>query len=178
MKNVSVKMGPVQSEHIAQAVKDKLTKQYKQLDPILLMEKIKQLQNQLWQLAWSGDIISVIDECLSSNESLSINEVETRMYRKQPKTTKRRDYRTRVDPFHSVHDEIKFEIEIKPNITAKELLEKLMTKYPKKFYEGHTRTLQRRLSELRKEFDQRESKYQQLMISKKFMTTNPVESIL
>ncbi len=53
-----------------------------------------------------------------------------------------------------------------------------MKKYPRQFYEGHIRTLQRRLSELRKEIDQRELKYQQLMISKKFMTTNPVEGIL
>lgn len=82
------------------------------------------------------------------------------------------------DVDNAVHGEIKLEMQIKPNITAKELLEKLMTKYPNQFYLGHTRTLQRRLNELRKEFDQRELKYQQLMVSKKFMTTNPIEGIL
>ena len=167
----------IQSEHISQTTKDILTRQYLQLDPVTLMSEISKLQNELWKLSWSGDIMPVIDDALDSKEAVvSLNEVDR--HRKLPKTSKKRAYRTRSNPFESVQNEIRFEMEIKPNVTAKEILERLMSKYPNKFYEGHIRTLQRRMSELRKEFNQRELKYDQIMVNKRFMVTNPVENIL
>ena len=46
-----------------------------------------------------------------------------------------------------------------------------MKKYPDDLCKGHIRTLQRRVSELRAQQENREKKYQDLMVSKKLMTT-------
>ena len=66
---------------------------------------------------------------------------------------------------------IELELQVKPTIHAKEILETLMKKYPDDFCKGHIRTLQRHVSELRAQQENREKKYQDLMVSKKLMTT-------
>ena len=81
------------------------------------------------------------------------------------------DWRSRKDPFEGVKDFIDFELQLNPQITAVELLKKLIKNYPADFYKGHLRTLQRRIREIRNEQDQRKQKYQELMINKKSMTT-------
>ena len=43
-------------EHIQGEVKDKLTEQYKKLDPIILKSKLVELQEKLWKHAWTKEI--------------------------------------------------------------------------------------------------------------------------
>ena len=65
-----------------------------------------------------------------------------------------REGRTREDPFESVNDHIKLELEKNPRIQAKTLLKKLMLDFPAKFHKGQLRTFQRRVKELRLELRQ------------------------
>jgi hypothetical protein len=160
------------SKHISQQVKDNLTKQYNSLDPIALKEQIKQLQDQLWKHAWTGQIIPAVDELeINSNDHQQFPSSEPRRYRKTKKFLRKRDWKTRKDPFEKVQEFIELELQFNSNIHAKEILEKLIKKYPDSFYKGHLRTLQRRVSEIRAKQSNREQKYQELMVSKKLMTT-------
>ena len=164
------------SEYVNQTIKDQLTQQYQTLDPLLLKEKIHQLQTSLWQHAAIGEVIPLIDE-LSQNpdQEKTIKNDRSIFYRKVKKVRgKKRAYRTRPDPFVDVYDSIKFELEINPNINVKTILEKLMKRYPNHFYKGHLRSLQRRVNEIRAEQTHLIEKYQQLMVDKKFMTNNEI----
>ena len=49
-----------------------------------------------------------------------------------------------------------------------------MKRYPTHFYQGHLRSLQRRVSEIRAKQTHRAEKYQQLMVAKKFMTNDEI----
>ena len=149
------------SEHILPSVKDQLTQQYMDIDPIILKEKIGQLQNQLWKHAWKSAVIPVIDELNLNEKDQQETYSETpRLYRRTKRLLCKRYWRTRKDPFEAVQEWIKMEIQLKPSIIAKEILNKLMEKYPHDFYKGHLRSLQRRVSEIRIQQDDREEKYQ------------------
>lgn len=163
------------SDHIAQSVKNELTQQYNKLDPIVLQTEIKKLQEQLWMFAYTGNIRPLSDE-LEASPSTSDKFQESpnaapRFYRKTKKAPRKRDWRTRRDQFEHVKDYIEQEIQYRPTIHAKEILEKLMQTFPNQFCNGHLRTLQRRVSEIRIQQNNRELEYQELMIKKKSMTT-------
>ncbi len=163
----------LESNHIAQAIKDQLTNQFLKLDPMILKENIKRLQDQLWKQAWEGVIEPVVDELavdLGNNPKLEESS-EPRRYRKTKKASRKRDWRTRKDPFEGAQKFIELELQLNANTSAKEILNKLMKKYPHQFCMGHLRTLQRRISALRAQQNAREQKYQKLMVDKKLMTT-------
>lgn len=167
------------SEHITQQVKDQLTQQYNSLDPLVLKEKIRELQEQLWKQAWTSDIVPVIDELnLNESDQKEAGSEIPRLYRKTKKLSRQRDWRTRKDPFEHVQEFIKLEIQFKPQTAANEILDKLMKKYPNDFYKGHLRTLQRRVNEIRIQQDNREEKYQKLMVNKKLMTTESLTRVI
>jgi hypothetical protein len=167
------------SEHVMQQVKDKLTQQYHDLDPIALKEKIKELQEQLWKHAWTNQVVPVIDElALDEGEQQDTLANIPRLYRKSRKPPRNRNWRTRKDPFEHVQEFIKLELQLKSYISAKEILDKLIEKYPYDFCRAHLRTLQRRVNEIRIQQDNREEKYHQLMISKKSMTTVSLTSTM
>jgi hypothetical protein len=155
------------SEHISEQVKQQLTAQYHQLDPMALKQHLEDLQKQLWGHAWTGAITPVAEP--GNQEACAIN--EPRFYHKMKKPARKRDWLTRKDPFEQVQAFIELELNFNANIHAKEILDKLMKKYPGNFYKGHLRTLQRRVSHLRAQQTNRELKYQELMVSQKSMTT-------
>ncbi len=163
------------SDHIAQSVKEELTQQYNKLDPIVLQTEIKKLQEQLWKFAYTGNITPLLDELDTSPSTSNILQespnAAPRFYRKTKKSPRKRDWRTRRDPFEHVKDYIEQGIQYRPIIHAKEILEKLMEKFPNQFCNGHLRTLQRRVSKISTQYNNRELKYQELMINKKSMTT-------
>ena len=161
------------SEHISQIIKDELTKQYDNLDPIALLDKIKQLQDKLWKLAWNKPIQTVKEKTDIENNTNLIKPIssEQRFYHKTKKASSKHNWKTRKDPFEKVQEFIDLELKFKPNMAAVELLDKLIQKYPNDFYKGHLRTLQRRIKDIRTEQRYREKKYQELMINKKLMTT-------
>jgi len=62
---------------------------------------------------------------------------------------KPRDYRTRVDPFEDVWDEIQARLEAEPRLQAKTLFCCLQEKYPGQFPDSTRRTFERRVSKWR-----------------------------
>ena len=68
-------------------------------------------------------------------------------HRAEPK--KRRDWRTRKDPFEHVWLELRGRLELDPDRTAIQLLDQLTTEQPGAFSTKHLRTLQRRVKSWR-----------------------------
>ncbi len=60
-----------------------------------------------------------------------------------------RDYRTRVDPFESVWDEVQVRLEAEPRLKAKTLFEWLQEKYPGQYPHSTRRTFERRVAKWR-----------------------------
>lgn len=54
-------------------------------------------------------------------------------------------WRTRIDPFEHVWNEIKAKLEVNPGLEAKTLFEDLQRRYPGEFADGQLRTLQRQV---------------------------------
>ena len=74
-----------------------------------------------------------------------------RPYHRSAKPPVPRTWRTRADPFEDVWDEIRARLESSPELTAKALLKGLQLNYPGQFGHGQLRTLQRRVSEWRRQ---------------------------
>jgi len=165
------------NEYTTQETKDKLTEQYRNLDPLALQKEMKSLQNKLWKLAWDGPIIPAAELRKDlDNELLVLEDTPYRKTRKPRKQVTDRYWRGRKDPFEDVQDFIDFEMESNKNVSAIDILTKLMDKYPGKFTDGQLRTLQRRVKEIRDKQDIREKCYQKLMVDKKDMTTESLIS--
>ena len=60
-----------------------------------------------------------------------------------------RNYRTRVDPFADVWDEVRERLELEPRLKAKTLFEWLQQKYPVQFADSTRRTFERRVAKWR-----------------------------
>src|SRR5207247_6689232 len=58
---------------------------------------------------------------------------------------KKRQWRTREDPFGEVWDAVQSQVEESPGLEAKTLFEWLQREYPGRFSDGQIRTLQRRI---------------------------------
>ena len=58
-------------------------------------------------------------------------------------------WRTRIDPFESVWDEIQQQLQQSPGLQAKTIFESLQRQYPGRFQDGQLRTLQRRIKQWR-----------------------------
>jgi hypothetical protein len=145
-----------------------LNEQYDRLDPITLLEKLKKLQSKLFEYAWCSneaqettEPLAVLNDFIGESEPKRTSSIiknghqdtdseklEIHHYRhtKKPSRNKSpRDWRTRKDPFEKVWDEIKLKLELKPEQTAKALLDGLIAKYPTDYKSCHLRTLQRRV---------------------------------
>lgn len=164
------------SKHIELKVKNSLTEQYHKLDPIILKKQLSMLQEKLWQQIWKKEIKSAAEIAVEPDKLPQPE--QPKFYRKAKKASHKHDWRTRKDPFEAVKHFIDHELQFNPNIHAKSILNKLMDKYPKDFYKGHLRTLQRRVSKMREHQNIREKKYQELMVSKKTMTTEAITGII
>ena len=180
----------LEAKTIDQNIKDALNRQYEKLDPVILLNKLKQLQTTLFQHAWSSNIIHEADgqsprlnndaETLGANEAAAnvdssckneiIETAQLDHYRHTGKTDKRkgpRNYSTRKDPFERVWDEIKLKLELNPEMSPKALLDGLMAKYPNDYKPSHLRTLQRRISHWRNEQHDQEAKLRTIMLTNK-----------
>jgi hypothetical protein len=164
------------AESVPEIAKQKLKRQYEQLDPVYLLSNIQGLLDQLWPLAY------VVPErtgiALPSNSSqlkrsrrsakMSTNStnkkphptppqeaITDRWYRRTKK--KRKDYdgkrwwRTRMDPFKGVWSEVEQKLEENPHLNAKMIFNELQQGHPGRFQDGQLRTLQRRVKEWRGE---------------------------
>ena len=136
-------------------LKDKLTEQYKKLDPIILKSKLVELQEKLWKHAWTKEIKTADEKNAIVEDNICTN-TNPKLYRKADKIRRPHDWKTRTHPLDSVMDFIKLGLELASNLEAKVILDKLMEKYPNEFCKSYLRTLQRRVSELRDKESQRE----------------------
>lgn len=165
------------SEHISQANKDSLTREYESIDPVDMLTQLEKLQDQLWTYSWSKNGKVEAQSAVSINNEAEQEQVEpeensrvSRYYRTSRITDLRkapRTRRTRKDPFEKVWDEIRLRLELMPETTAKEIISWLMGKYKNQFTAGQTRTLQRRISEWRQAQQSLEENLRALMLNEK-----------
>lgn len=139
------------SKDVNEKVKDVLRKKREPLDPVALLQRIRQGQSALASLS-SGTSSTGPDQ-QSLNQFLARlpqlwREGEVRpTHRKSEGKT--RWWRTRAEPFKDVWTEILLWLQSNPDCTAKSLFFRLKETYPEKFTKGQLRTLQRRIKEWR-----------------------------
>ena len=84
---------------------------------------------------------------------LDMDEKTARSYRDDPRLPsdrkKPREYRTRIDPFVDVWDEVQARLEAEPRLKAKTLFEWLQERDPSQFPDSTRRTFERRVSRWR-----------------------------
>lgn len=163
------------SEHISQANKDSLTREFEAIDPVDMLTQLETLQDQLWIFSWNKTgkaeahfAVNTDDVANQEQVELEENTRVSRYYRTSRITDLRktpRTWRTRKDPFEKVWDEIRLRLELMPETTAKEIIAWLMGKYPSQFTVGQTRTLQRRISEWRQTQQSLEACLRALMLN-------------
>src|SRR5579871_758804 len=137
---------------VAEAVKEKLRSERDRLDPLELLQRIRDSQAALAALG-SGDLDNgpqrqSLEQFLAKLPDLW-REGEARPTHRQG-AARSRTWRTRRDPFEGVWAEILLWLQEAPEATAKSLFERLQRAYPGRFPEGQLRTLQRRLREWRR----------------------------
>ena len=88
---------------------------------------------------------------LLEKEAPKINKRLYRYTKKPRKQLAPRTWRTRPDPFENVLSKLRVQLVLNPARTAKGLLEDLIKDSPDKFNLGNLRTLQRKISQWRKE---------------------------
>ncbi len=136
------------------------------LDPVPLLRQIQQLQDALWRHALTQMPASVPEsietvrsnmqtvrftlEASADRETTAQREAEGgRKYRRTKGLKGPRLYRTRLDPFADVWEEVEQELTRHPERTAKAAFEHLQERYPGVFPATQVRTLQRRVQEWR-----------------------------
>ena len=137
---------------VAEAVKEKLRAERDRLDPLELLQHIREGQAAL-AAPGSGELGSgpgreSLEQFLAKLPELW-REGEVRPTHRQG-ASQPRVWRTRQDPFAGVWPEILLWLQEDPDATAKSLLERLHKEYPGRFPEGQLRTLQRRVREWRR----------------------------
>ena len=160
----------LQSKHISKQKKNSLTEEYNRLDPVSLLAQLNALQDDLWKFAGDKngnniDGLKVSEEYIE-NKNKKDNMSNNRYYHTKTKVDFRkspRTWRTRKDPFETVWDEIRLRLELRPEITAKQIIDWLMSKYSDKYSLRQTRTLQRRIAQWRLEQESQEEKLRTLI---------------
>jgi hypothetical protein len=137
---------------INDTAKAKLRSQRAELDPVKLLHSIRQSQAALAALV-SGESSpqgpgrESLDQFLAQLPQLW-RSGEVRSTHRGP-SPKPRHWRTRKDPFETVWTDVLRWLQERPDITAKELFERLQQEQPERFPDGQLRTLQRRIREWR-----------------------------
>jgi Integrase core domain len=137
---------------VPESIKERLRAQQSQLDPLDLLQRIRESQAALAALS-SGELGSgpereSLEQFLAGLAELWRQGEARPTHRTsapQPRT-----WRTRQDPFEKVWPEILLWLQDDPDASAKSLLERLEQKYPGQFPEGQLRTLQRRVRDWRR----------------------------
>jgi len=137
---------------VGTTAKEKLRSQRDHLDPLALLQRIRDSQSALAALG-SGELGSgpereSLEQFLAKlPDQWRKGEVRPTHRGKEPQ---RRHWRTRVDPFAGVWAEILLWLQEDPEATGKSLLQRLHRDYPGRFPDGQLRTLQRRIREWRR----------------------------
>jgi hypothetical protein len=133
-------------------IKEIIRRQRRQLDPVELLHRIREGQAALASLvspeaSAKGPGKKTLDQFLSQLPQLwRFGEVRP-THRIHSENL--RHWRTRKDPFEAVWFDILSWLQNDPDVTAKELFDRLQSRYPGVFSKGQLRTLQRRVKEWR-----------------------------
>jgi hypothetical protein len=140
------------SDRVTSENKERLQQVFATLDPVHLLNRIREAQRNLAPHVGGGNEMSAgVGQNLSRFvESLSTawrsGEVRP-THRKQSSSA--RTWRTRVDPFESAWPLIEQWLDQQPDATAMELFQRLQAELPQSYEPGQLRTLQRRVKEWR-----------------------------
>ena len=140
-------------DRVTNACKEQLRQTFCTLDPVQLLNQIRESQRKLVQHELRGGSEKTTETSRELNrfvENLSTawRDGEVRpTHRKQP--TGPRAWRTRVDPFESVWPVVEQWLDEQPDANAKELFQRLQDELSASFHPGQLRTLQRRVKEWR-----------------------------
>ena len=144
----------VSSPHVPQSGKQQLQAIFPKLDPIALLQNIRDVQQELavGRAAEPGQLRPV------SAESF-LRQLRTVWQLGEVRPTHRKQvehhWRTRPDPFENVRSLIQEQLELTPDITPKELFRQLQEEHPGHFSDGQIRTLRRRVKEWRMQMAKR-----------------------
>jgi len=160
------------SAKVPRRIKTNVRRQYRGLDPVVLLAEIERLQDELWRYAHqdismrsrasnsarndlrkyafasaSGDgQNSGLRSKKTSEQEVKSTTPAKRTYRKSKKRKKRvLWWITRVDAFEDVWDQVKSWLDETPYLATTILLERLQAKHPGKYPDNKLRTLQRRV---------------------------------
>lgn len=142
------------STHLSQEIKTKLTCQYKTLDPVILLQRMEELQSKFWQYAWKDNGAESVQIPTNEPSSEPLMTRAPRQYRRTPKPRKSlgpRIWRTREDPFKKVWDGLQVRLGVDPDCTTTKLLKQLIKQEPEVYSMKHLRTLQRRIANWRED---------------------------
>lgn len=118
-----------------------------QLDPVALLHEIRHRQHRLVAIAdkmQSGEVDpEPLEKFLAAMKTAWAD--GTSRPTEQPPAAKVRWWRSRKDPFESTWPEVQRWAEAQPNLTGRQLLQRLQAHYPGSHPDGQLRTLQRRL---------------------------------
>jgi hypothetical protein len=134
-------------------VRTKLRALQAQLDPVALLHEIRQRQQRLVAIADKAQS----DEADSESLENFMAALKTAWTNGSPRPTEQRPapkvrwWRSRKDPFEQTWPELRRWAEAEPDLTARELLQRLQAHYPRSYPDGQLRTLQRRLKIWRSE---------------------------
>jgi hypothetical protein len=139
-------------KEVEEKIKDRLRKQQERLDPVALLQRIRQGQAALAALSTGkpseGPDRESLNQFLAGLPELwRMGEVRA-THRKE--SAKPHYWRTREDPFKNAWSDLLVWLQKEPDHTAKILLERLNAKYPGEYGPKLLRTLQRRVGEWRR----------------------------
>lgn len=151
----------LQSPHVSEETKTKLTELHSTLDPVSLFGQIGQLQEQLFALASDcyEPVTPAATPPTTKEEPKAQKAVTQELHTlKPPKTVKRayrrrkpHTWRTRKDPLEGAHEAARRLFDKDPDITGAELLKRLQEAFPDQVTGAQLKTVQRRLAAWRRE---------------------------
>lgn len=155
----------IESDIVSKKIIDQLTLIYNSLDPIKLLQQIKNMQDALWHLAVvqknrDDDAIQKFKLDVDMPNKNQLKDIATnfveesfknekRKYKRTKKTTVPHTWRTRINPYENYWDEICEWLSNFPERTSKSIFDELNIKYPGQFKSGQLRTLQRYVKDWR-----------------------------
>jgi len=141
------------SDRVTDACKGQLREAFSKLDPVQLLNQIRERQRKLVQ----HEVGSGSEKGTETSQELNrfVENLATAWHDGEIRPTHRkqstgpRTWRTRVDPFESVWPVVEQWLDERPDANAKELFHRLQTELSISFDPGQLRTLQRRVKEWR-----------------------------
>jgi hypothetical protein len=143
------------NDRVSTESKQQLRQVFDGLDPVLLLNDIREAQRTLAQMevgteTKQSEVTSLGVKHFVESLSTAWRDGEVRpTHRKRPSALGPRTWRTRLDPFEKVQPLIEQWLNEKPDTTAKDLFHWLQEHSQEQFQPGQLRTLQRQVKEWR-----------------------------